>query len=154
MIACHVQTAEVSEVSLLGHTCMRMARRERRRCCSLCCMMRLYSPASITSRSHISPALTTSELSRTPCCADTLVFSNMSKQILPWCLCHQISRKQEVTEVPEETVLADPTGLHLGAGPYMLIYSRQLSEERLREPLVWPSLFTVRWCYRSATGQS
>ncbi|KAF9531048.1 hypothetical protein CPB83DRAFT_849241 [Crepidotus variabilis] len=48
----------------------------------------------------------------------------------------------EVTQVPEETVFADTTGLHLGAGPYMLIYSRQLSDELLREPLVWPSLFS------------
>jgi len=48
----------------------------------------------------------------------------------------------EVTEVPEETVLTDPTGLHLGAGPYMLLYSRHLSEEQIREPLVWPTIFS------------
>ncbi|KAF8957517.1 hypothetical protein BDZ97DRAFT_1706876 [Flammula alnicola] len=48
----------------------------------------------------------------------------------------------EVTEVPEETVLTDPTGIHLGAGPYMLFYSRHMSDEHLHEPLVWPSLFS------------
>ncbi|KDR77055.1 hypothetical protein GALMADRAFT_155717 [Galerina marginata CBS 339.88] len=48
----------------------------------------------------------------------------------------------EVTEVPEETVLTDPTGLHLGAGPYMLFYSRHLSEDQINEPLVWPSMFS------------
>ncbi|KAI0822357.1 hypothetical protein BC628DRAFT_1409306 [Trametes gibbosa] len=41
-----------------------------------------------------------------------------------------------VTEVPEDTVLNDPTGLHLGAGPYFLLYSRALSpeEEDARTP--------------------
>ncbi|CAA7266272.1 unnamed protein product [Cyclocybe aegerita] len=48
----------------------------------------------------------------------------------------------EVTEVPEETVLSDPTGLHMGAGPYMLFYSRHLSDEQLHEPLVWPNIFS------------
>ncbi|PPQ99320.1 hypothetical protein CVT24_009188 [Panaeolus cyanescens] len=48
----------------------------------------------------------------------------------------------EVTEVPEETVLNDPTGLHLGAGPYLLLYSRHMSDEMLHEPLVWPSSFS------------
>ncbi|KAH9929699.1 uncharacterized protein B0H18DRAFT_873777 [Fomitopsis serialis] len=32
-------------------------------------------------------------------------------------------------QVPEETVLNDCVGLHLGAGPYFLVYSRALSEE-------------------------
>ncbi|KAF8902552.1 hypothetical protein CPB84DRAFT_1775662 [Gymnopilus junonius] len=49
---------------------------------------------------------------------------------------------QEVTEAPEETVLTDPSGLHLGAGPYMLFYSRHLTDEQLHEPLVWPSIFS------------
>ena len=31
--------------------------------------------------------------------------------------------------MPEETVLNDCVGLHLGAGPYFLVYSRALSEE-------------------------
>lgn len=52
----------------------------------------------------------------------------------------------EVVEVPEETVLTDPTGVHLGAGPYLLFYSRHLSDEQLREPLVWPTLFSVISC--------
>ncbi|KAF8480009.1 hypothetical protein DFH94DRAFT_456712 [Russula ochroleuca] len=42
-----------------------------------------------------------------------------------------------VTEVSEETVLTDPTGFHLGAGPYMLIYSRAIPEGD-QEPLPWP----------------
>jgi len=46
-----------------------------------------------------------------------------------------------VTEVPEETVLSDPTGLHLGAGPYMLIYSRHIESEKLSMP-PWPRIFT------------
>ena len=49
----------------------------------------------------------------------------------------------DVVEVPEETVLMDPTGVHLSAGPYLLFYSRHLSDEQLREPLVWPTLFSV-----------
>ncbi|KIM41364.1 hypothetical protein M413DRAFT_147301 [Hebeloma cylindrosporum] len=48
----------------------------------------------------------------------------------------------DVTEVPEETVLTDPTGLHLGAGPYLLVYSRHLSDEQLHEPLIWPNIFS------------
>ncbi|KAF5384210.1 hypothetical protein D9615_003376 [Tricholomella constricta] len=43
-----------------------------------------------------------------------------------------------VTEVSEETVLTDPTGLHLGAGPYLVIYSRHLSEEQMKAPVAWP----------------
>jgi len=34
----------------------------------------------------------------------------------------------EVVEVTEETVLTDSTGLHLGGGPYFLIYSRNIDE--------------------------
>jgi len=45
-----------------------------------------------------------------------------------------------VTEVPEDIVLADPAGIHLGAGPYMLIYSRAFpardGKDDLRLP--WP----------------
>lgn len=48
----------------------------------------------------------------------------------------------EVTEVPEETVLTDPTGLHLSAGPYLLLYSKHLSEDELHAPVVWPKIFT------------
>ncbi|KAI0252842.1 hypothetical protein BJV78DRAFT_271770 [Lactifluus subvellereus] len=43
----------------------------------------------------------------------------------------------DVTEVPEETVLTDATGFHLGAGPYMLIYSRAVPEGD-QGPLPWP----------------
>ena len=46
--------------------------------------------------------------------------------------------------MPEETVLTDPTGLHLCAGPYLLLYSKHLSEEELHAPVVWPKVFTVR----------
>ncbi|KXN88417.1 hypothetical protein AN958_07323 [Leucoagaricus sp. SymC.cos] len=46
-----------------------------------------------------------------------------------------------VTEVPEETVFSDPTGLHLGAGPYMLIYSQHVESEELVMPQ-WPRIFT------------
>ncbi|KAH9847035.1 hypothetical protein C2E23DRAFT_850401 [Lenzites betulinus] len=43
-----------------------------------------------------------------------------------------------VTEVSEDTVLNDPTGLHLGAGPYFLLYSRALSEEEEEARTPWP----------------
>ncbi|KAJ7084967.1 hypothetical protein C8R44DRAFT_821787, partial [Mycena epipterygia] len=46
-----------------------------------------------------------------------------------------------VTEVPEDLVMSDPAGLHLGAGPYMLIYSRRQSELEMRAPVEWPPLF-------------
>ncbi|KAK0223731.1 hypothetical protein IW262DRAFT_1546771 [Armillaria fumosa] len=43
-----------------------------------------------------------------------------------------------VTEVSEEEVLRDSTGMLLGAGPYMLLYSRSLSKEELEAPVQWP----------------
>ncbi|TFK75592.1 hypothetical protein BDN72DRAFT_757458 [Pluteus cervinus] len=43
-----------------------------------------------------------------------------------------------VTEVAEEVVLNDTTGLHLGAGPFMIFYSRHMSDEELQEPVPWP----------------
>ncbi|KAJ7210924.1 hypothetical protein GGX14DRAFT_450460 [Mycena pura] len=46
-----------------------------------------------------------------------------------------------VTEVSEDVVLSDPTGLHLGAGPYMLMYSRRQSEAEMSAPVNWPPLF-------------
>ncbi|KAJ6537423.1 hypothetical protein DFH09DRAFT_1178175 [Mycena vulgaris] len=49
-----------------------------------------------------------------------------------------------VTEVPEDLVLTDTAGLHLGAGPYMLMYSRRQSEEEMKAPVAWPSVFTDR----------
>lgn len=46
-------------------------------------------------------------------------------------------------QVPEETVLTDPTGFHLGGGPYMLIYSRAIPEGD-QGPLQWPEDVVVR----------
>ncbi|PSR72130.1 hypothetical protein PHLCEN_2v11978 [Hermanssonia centrifuga] len=43
-----------------------------------------------------------------------------------------------VTAVPEETVMEDTVGLHLGAGPYFLIYSRSIPEEEEGAPSPWP----------------
>ncbi|THH02020.1 hypothetical protein EW026_g774 [Hermanssonia centrifuga] len=43
-----------------------------------------------------------------------------------------------VAAVPEETVLEDTVGLHLGAGPYFLIYSRSIPEEEEGAPSPWP----------------
>ncbi|KAI0061145.1 hypothetical protein BV25DRAFT_1827015 [Artomyces pyxidatus] len=44
----------------------------------------------------------------------------------------------EVTEVSEETVLTDSAGLHLNGGPYILMYSRVLSDEQIKAPCSWP----------------
>ena len=41
-------------------------------------------------------------------------------------------------QVSEETVLTDPTGLHLGAGPYFLIYSRAIPWEDEDMRSSWP----------------
>ena len=41
-------------------------------------------------------------------------------------------------------MLTDPTGLHLGAGPYFLIYSRAMSPEEEAEHLDWPADIKVR----------
>ena len=43
----------------------------------------------------------------------------------------------------EETVLTDATGLHLGAGPYFLIYSRAMSQEEEDAPVEWPEYIKV-----------
>jgi len=45
-----------------------------------------------------------------------------------------------VTEVSEESVFNDRAGLHLAAGPYLLLYSKALSPEHLKdlERLPWP----------------
>jgi flagellar motor switch protein FliG len=46
-------------------------------------------------------------------------------------------------KVTEEAVLGDATGLHLGAGPYMLMYSRALDEEiekSMEEPVLYEAL--------------
>jgi hypothetical protein len=47
-----------------------------------------------------------------------------------------------VTQVAEEMVLSDPTGLHMGAGPYMLFYSRSDSQP-VDAPLYWPKTHRV-----------
>lgn len=41
-------------------------------------------------------------------------------------------------------MLTDPTGVHLGAGPYLLFYSRHMSDEEMKAPVAWPELFAVR----------
>ena len=46
-------------------------------------------------------------------------------------------------QVSEEIVLTDQTGFHLGAGPYMLIYSRAVPEGD-EGPLPWPEHVVVR----------
>ncbi|KAF5325531.1 hypothetical protein D9619_009876 [Psilocybe cf. subviscida] len=46
-------------------------------------------------------------------------------------------------KVPEETVLTDPTGIHLNAGPYFLLYSRHMSDEQLHEEPAWPEPFSI-----------
>ncbi|KAF6751685.1 hypothetical protein DFP72DRAFT_906842 [Ephemerocybe angulata] len=48
----------------------------------------------------------------------------------------------EVTQVSEDIVLSDTTGVHLRAGPFMLFYSKYLPNEELRKPVVWPPNFT------------
>ncbi|KAK7002204.1 glycoside hydrolase family 79 protein [Favolaschia claudopus] len=49
-----------------------------------------------------------------------------------------------VIEVPEELVLTDLAGQHLGAGPYLLMYSRRQSESEGKEPVQWPAGFVAR----------
>ncbi|KAJ6476980.1 hypothetical protein C8R45DRAFT_1008456 [Mycena sanguinolenta] len=56
-----------------------------------------------------------------------------------------------VTEVSEDVVLSDPSGLHLGAGPYMLMYSRRQSESEINERVQWPGLFVERTAKNNAT---
>ncbi|KIJ59889.1 hypothetical protein HYDPIDRAFT_99805 [Hydnomerulius pinastri MD-312] len=46
-----------------------------------------------------------------------------------------------IEQVTEDVVLNDHTGLHLGAGPYMLFYSRALQEDAdLTSSLPWPQV--------------
>jgi hypothetical protein len=49
-----------------------------------------------------------------------------------------------IIQVSEDLVLSDPAGLHLGAGPYMLMYSRRQSAAEIGAPIQWPPLFVVR----------
>lgn len=46
-------------------------------------------------------------------------------------------------KVSEEVVLTDATGLHLGAGPYMLVYSRECGAEFLHS--AWSEPLRVRF---------
>ncbi|THV02197.1 hypothetical protein K435DRAFT_775698 [Dendrothele bispora CBS 962.96] len=46
-----------------------------------------------------------------------------------------------VSQVPEDEVLGDTKGVALGAGPYMLFYSRSLTSEQLYEPCPWPEVY-------------
>ena len=47
-------------------------------------------------------------------------------------------------QVTEDIVLNDTSGLHLGAGPYLLLYSRNLDEENERlASLPWPGEIKV-----------
>lgn len=48
-------------------------------------------------------------------------------------------------QVSEEVVLTDATGLHMGAGPYFLIYNRALSEEEEKVNEAWPEGLKVRF---------
>jgi hypothetical protein len=57
-------------------------------------------------------------------------------------------RSHDREQVSEELVLTDTTGLHLGAGPYLLMYSRALSEDELANHEAtsdWPELLLVRF---------
>ena len=46
-------------------------------------------------------------------------------------------------QVSEETVLTDATGLHLGAGPYFLIYSSALTDDLENLRAKWPESIKV-----------
>jgi hypothetical protein len=51
----------------------------------------------------------------------------------------------ELTEVEERTVLEDSSGLHLGAGPYLVFYARTGSDEGDdRAHVDWPADAKVR----------
>lgn len=52
-------------------------------------------------------------------------------------------------KISEEIVLTDPSGLHMRAGPYLLLYSRFLPQDQIKEPLPWPEPYVVR---ESRTG--
>lgn len=43
-------------------------------------------------------------------------------------------------------MLSDPNGMHMGAGPYLLMYSRAIPNEEniVPPPLHWPQLLRVR----------
>lgn len=52
--------------------------------------------------------------------------------------CHARDRDTYALKVSEEHVLEDSVGLHLGAGPYLLLYSRALPEGAEPLDLQWP----------------
>lgn len=45
-------------------------------------------------------------------------------------------------QVTEDAALNDHTGLHLGGGPYLLLYSRKIDEANL-PPEEWPERIRV-----------
>lgn len=53
-------------------------------------------------------------------------------------------------QVSEETVLNDPAGIHLSAGPYFLIYSAAMPEDEENMPMPWPDYLKVIECSRHA----
>lgn len=52
--------------------------------------------------------------------------------------CHARDHDAYALKVSEELVLEDSVGLHLGAGPYLLLYSRALPEGAEPLDLQWP----------------
>ncbi|KAF7325876.1 Glycoside hydrolase family 79 protein [Mycena kentingensis (nom. inval.)] len=48
-----------------------------------------------------------------------------------------------VQEVTEGDVLSDPSGLYMGAGPFMLLYSRRQTEAEASQKVEWPQLFVT-----------
>ena len=47
-------------------------------------------------------------------------------------------------QVSEEDVLEDHVGLHMGGGPFLLIYSRTITPEEENARLPWPEKIKVR----------
>lgn len=52
-------------------------------------------------------------------------------------------RCQPSLQVSEETVFNDKNGLHLGTGPYLLLYSRAIPESLRNTPMPWPDVVKV-----------
>ncbi|KAI0037037.1 hypothetical protein K488DRAFT_39805 [Vararia minispora EC-137] len=50
----------------------------------------------------------------------------------------------DVQEVSDDAVLNDTSGLHYGAGPYMLFYSRALPQNTDEASIHWPEILRVR----------
>lgn len=46
-------------------------------------------------------------------------------------------------QVPQEEVYNDSNGVLLGAGPYMLLYSRRMTKDQIASFPVWPNYLTV-----------